>query len=153
MATSVPIAPIAIPMSAVARAGASLTPSPTIAVGCWARSRAMMADLSSGRRSACTWLDAGLAGERGGGALVVAGEHGDGVAVGVQPGHDLGGFGPELVADRDRADDLPVDLDQDRGGAGFLHPVDPGGQVAGREPAGTSESDGARRPCRRGRRR
>ena len=33
MATSLPIAPIAIPTSAVARAGASLTPSPTIAVG------------------------------------------------------------------------------------------------------------------------
>ena len=54
MATSLPMAPIAIPTSAVARAGASLTPSPTIAVGRSSRSRRMMADLSSGRSSACT---------------------------------------------------------------------------------------------------
>src|SRR5215470_9285785 len=38
MATSVP-APIAIPISACARAGASLTPSPTIAVTCPSRCR------------------------------------------------------------------------------------------------------------------
>jgi hypothetical protein len=54
MATSAPMAPRAMPTSAVARAGASLTPSPTIAVGRVARIRATMADLSSGRRSAWT---------------------------------------------------------------------------------------------------
>ncbi|MCY1249391.1 hypothetical protein D9M72_629200 [compost metagenome] len=54
IATSVPMVPMAMPVSAVARAGASLTPSPTMAVGCRVWSVRMIAALSSGRRSAWT---------------------------------------------------------------------------------------------------
>ena len=52
------------------------------------------------------------------------------------------GFGSQLVADRDGADDLSVVLDEDGGGAGVLHPLDLGGQRAGVDPAGTAETDG-----------
>ena len=56
-----------------------------------------------------------------GGALVVAGEHGDLVAVGTQAGDHLGGLGAQVVADGDGADHDPVVLDQHRGGTRFLH--------------------------------
>ncbi len=54
-AASLPAAPIAIPTSARASAGASLTPSPTIATGpCALRSSSIAATLSSGSSSART---------------------------------------------------------------------------------------------------
>ena len=77
-ATSVPRRPMAIPTSAVASAGASLTPSPTMATGPQralrlARSRST---LSSGRRSACAVRDAEARRQRARGARVVPGQHG-----------------------------------------------------------------------------
>ena len=52
-ATSVPAPPMAMPTVALASAGASFTPSPTIAVGPYLRSRRSTATtLSSGSRSA-----------------------------------------------------------------------------------------------------
>jgi hypothetical protein len=61
-------------------------------------------------------LDSGLPCQRGGGGRVVASEHGDGVAVAAQPGHDLGGLRAQLVAHGDGADDLSVVLDDHGGG-------------------------------------
>ena len=52
--------------------------------------------------------DPGMGGESGCGAFVVAGEHGDRVAAGAEPGDHLGGFGAQVVADADGADDRPV---------------------------------------------
>ena len=51
----------------------------------------------------------------------------------------MGGFGAEFVADRDRAGGLPVDLDEDGGGPGLLHPVDVAGEWACLDPAGTPQ--------------
>ena len=52
MATSVPAAPIAMPIVAVASAGASLTPSPTIATGPIVLNDLITLTLSSGSSSA-----------------------------------------------------------------------------------------------------
>jgi len=83
--------------------------------------------------------DSGLGAHGVGGRGVVAGEHGDCVALAVQLGDDCGCFGSQLVADRDRADDLPVVLDQDSGGTGFLHLLHVASQVPGGDPAGPSQ--------------
>ena len=75
IATSVP-APIAMPMSACASAGASLTPSPTIATSLpSACSCLTWPALSAGSTSAKTRVDPQLARDRLGGARVVAGDH------------------------------------------------------------------------------
>ena len=61
---------------AAARAGASLTPSPTMPVGPWrASSSAIAVTLSAGKSSARCFTDAQLAGHGGGRPRVVAGEH------------------------------------------------------------------------------
>jgi hypothetical protein len=84
-------------------------------------------------------VDAGLAGEGSGGAGVVAGEHGDVVAVAAQPGDDLDGLGAQLVAHRDRANEMAVTFDQYRGRSGVLHPFHLLCEVAGVEPAGAAQ--------------
>mmetsp|Transcript_8470 Transcript_8470/g.30572 ORF Transcript_8470/g.30572 Transcript_8470/m.30572 type:complete len:326 (-) Transcript_8470:1489-2466(-) len=56
MAAGDPAAPMATPTSAAARAGASFTPSPTIATAPWSRlSSATASTLSSGRMECLTW--------------------------------------------------------------------------------------------------
>ena len=78
-AASLPAAPIAIPMSADASAGASLMPSPTIATE--PNRRAQLGDavtLSSGISSARNFVDAEFARRsRGAVAVAVAGQHHD----------------------------------------------------------------------------
>src|SRR2546428_2295578 len=77
IATSVP-APIAIPTSAWANAGASLTPSPTIATFLPARcSSPILLDLSAGSTLGHDLLNAHVAGDPFGGGAVVAREHHD----------------------------------------------------------------------------
>ena len=84
-------------------------------------------------------IDPHLAGQGLGGRLVVAGEHGDLIAAAAQVFDDLGGFGPQFVAHRDRPNDLTVVFDQHGGGAGGLHGRDVFGQGSGVEPAGAPE--------------
>ncbi len=84
-------------------------------------------------------VDAGFGGQGGGGGVVVAGEHGDVVAAGVQPGDDLGGFGAQFVADGDRADHAAVVLNKHGGGPGLLHALHVGGQRPGFQPAGAAQ--------------
>ena len=75
-AASVPRAAIAIPTSALASAGASLTPSPTIATRPETRRRSRNAlDLVLGQEVGGPDRDPGLGGDHARGPLVVAGQH------------------------------------------------------------------------------
>ena len=75
MATSVP-APMAMPTSAWASAGASLTPSPTIATRRpWPLQLGDLGGLVAGQHLGDDLVDAELVGDPPGGGLVVAGEH------------------------------------------------------------------------------
>ena len=74
-ATSEPAAPIAIPTVALAIAGASLTPSPTIATGISARSFLIASTFCSGIRSPQASLSPDLGGDRFGDALMIARNH------------------------------------------------------------------------------
>ena len=77
MATSVPAAPMAMPTVAVASAGASFTPSPTMATGPMAFSSLITRTLSSGSRSAWNSSTPACFAMARGDAGVVAGEHDD----------------------------------------------------------------------------
>ena len=89
---------------AAARAGASLTPSPTMPVGPWRASSSAMAEtLSAGSRPGALLADAQLAGHRGGRPGVVAGEHDGLQAQLVQLGQHPGRLGPRPVGQPDPA--------------------------------------------------
>ena len=94
-AASLPIAPITMPTSAAASAGASLTPSPTIAMApCASRRFSIAATLSAG-----SWPDrtSSTPSSRSDGArrrLVIAGDHRDARhALRAQVGHHSAGIG------------------------------------------------------------
>ena len=77
-AVSLPAAPIAMPTSAAARAGASLTPSPTIATEPYADFNSRTAaTLSSGSSPARTSRDAQFRRDAFGGRGLIAGQHHD----------------------------------------------------------------------------
>ena len=84
IATSVPV-PMAMPTSAWASAGASLMPSPAIAT---IRALGLQAPdhlvLVLGQHLGVDLVDADLPGHRLGGGAVVAGQHDDAQALGVQ---------------------------------------------------------------------
>ena len=104
MATSVPV-PIAMPTSADASAGASLTPSPTIATACpraWRSATA--AALPSGRTSAMTRSMPAAPRDRLGGPSVVAGEHRDLETEPMELGDRLDRARLERVGDGDDGD-------------------------------------------------
>ena len=118
MATSVP-APIAMPTSARASAGASLTPSPTIATG--SPRRLQLGDLrgpcprAAPRRTprrcrarrptaSATW--------RASPVIITTSTPSR-----VQLGDGLAGLGPDLVLERERADDLVAADEVEHGGA------------------------------------
>ena len=112
-----PAAPIAIPRSAIASAGASLTPSPTMITG---RSAVVGADAADdlelvlGRLLGVDAVDAELATDALGDRAAVAGDHRDVPdALGPQPLDDPLGVGAELVGHHDHAGDVPVDRDDD----------------------------------------
>ena len=118
IATSVP-APIAMPRSAWASAGASLTPSPTIATRLPAAcSSATLAALSAGQHLGDDGVDAQLVGDPLGGGLVVPGEHDDLHPGLVQGGDGRGGGVPGGVGQGDHGDGAAVDGDQHRGPPG-----------------------------------
>ena len=119
MATSVPV-PMAMPRSAWARAGASLTPSPTMATRgrrCLQAS-ATSAALSPGRTSATTWSMPTSRAMRGGGAPVVAGDHDD---VDAERAECCDAWPSRLradgVGDGEHAGDRAVPADEDDGAA------------------------------------
>src|SRR5699024_1600679 len=123
IAASDPVAPIAIPMSEAASAGASLMPSPIIATEPFLVSSAIAAALSSGRSSARTssiparfaralavraCAGVGVVPSWPAGAGVVSGEHGHLEALGSEGAHDFGDLGAQLVTHADRGDRLPL---------------------------------------------
>ena len=114
MATSVPV-PMASPMSAAARAGASLIPSPAIpTVRPSACRRRISAALCSGSTSASTRLHPDLAGDRGGSAGVVTGQH-DHVDAQAAQRRDRGSrVVLDRVGDREHPGRLAVDGGQHR---------------------------------------
>lgn len=77
-------------------------------------------------------VDAGPGGQGAGGAFVVAGEHGDPDAGGMQILYGFGGFGSQFIADADDADHRAVEFDDGGGGTGFLEAGDVRGEAAGR---------------------
>ena len=108
MATSVP-APMAMPTSARASAGASLTPSPTIATlqPAAPAARRPCASLSSGSTSAKTSSMPSSAADRVGDLAGVAGDHHDARRRGAcSSSTACARLGPDLVLERERADDL-----------------------------------------------
>src|SRR4051794_4027161 len=91
MAACVPRAPMAMPTCTRASAGASLTPSPTMATECPACCKATMAFTLSTRLDL---IEAELRADAPGDPLVVAGEHDDLFHAGrFQAGHGLPGAG------------------------------------------------------------
>ena len=134
--TSVPVMPMATPMSAVFRAGASFTPSPVMATTLpFSLSSRTSRTLSSGATRATTpissssprellvahrgelgaghrpSLDAQLGGDRGGGRGVVAGDHPNPDAGVVALGDRGLGLGARRVDDADHREQREV-LDQ-----------------------------------------
>ncbi len=77
MATSVPAAPMATPMSDMARAGASFTPSPTIMTVPSVLQLADDLQFVLGQQLGMHFIDLRLAGDGVGDEAVVAGEHDD----------------------------------------------------------------------------
>ena len=147
MATSVPIAPMAMPTSAVASAGASLMPSPTMATTWpWRCRRATSVGLVVGQQLGVDVVDAGLRGERVRGALVVAGEHRRRAMPAACSAATVGGVGAQLVADRDGAERHTVALDEHDGGARR-----PGEPATRSRRAGRRRSNPACRAARRAR--
>ena len=98
---------MAMPTSARASAGASLTPSPTIAtVRPRPCSSATVRSLSSGSTSANTSSTPSCSPDGVGDGPGVAGDHDDVVdAEAVELGDGLGRLGPDLVLEGERADD------------------------------------------------
>ena len=86
-----------------------------------------------------TLIDARLGGQRGGGGVVVAGEHRDPVARFVQGRDDFRGFGAQFVADRDGADQDAIVFDQDGGGTRVLDALHVLGQGPGGDPARSAQ--------------
>ena len=117
IATSVP-PPIAMPTSAAASAGASLTPSPTMATRRPSpRSRCTTSLLRSGNTPASTSsMPSAFATAR---AVVdiVAGQHHDAQAVGAQRRKRRWRRRLDRIGNRDHAGGAAVDRDKDRGGA------------------------------------
>ena len=109
MATSVPV-PIAMPTAASASAGASLTPSPAIATtrpSCC--SRRTTSRFWSGRTPAMTSSMPSVAADRASGGLVVAGQHDDPQAVGVQQADRLRRRGLDRIGDGEKAREPSID--------------------------------------------
>ena len=107
MATSVPAAPMATPTSAVASAGASLTPSPTIAVRPASFSFVITADLVLGRgdRRGPSSTPQALADGRAATRRLSPVEHGDALDAEFAQFCDHGGrFGANFVGDGDETE-------------------------------------------------
>ena len=117
IATSVP-PPMAMPTSAAASAGASLTPSPTMATRRPSpRSRCTTSLLRSGSTPASISSMPSVLRHRARGGQIVAGQHHDAQAVAAQ--RRKRGLRRRLdrIGDRDDAGGAAVDRDIDRGGA------------------------------------
>jgi hypothetical protein len=84
--------------------------------------------------------DARLSGQHGGGARVVAGEHGDVDAELAHPADGFRSFRAQLVAHGDRAEQPGVPFDQHHGGTLVLEPFDDGGERARGDPAGLAQA-------------
>ena len=114
MATSVP-APIAIPISAAASAGASFTPSPAIATTSpCLRSRRRCVSLILRKDFRLDLADAELARDRFGRRAIVAGQHHDADARRLEGANRVGGRRLDRVGDRDDAAGLAVERGEDR---------------------------------------
>ena len=115
MATSVPV-PMLRPRSAWASAGASLTPSPTIATtrpsAC---RRRITSALPDGHDLGDDLVDADLGGDRAGGRLVVAGQQHRAQPERLQRGDGLGGAVLDGVGDDEDRGHLAVPAGGDRG--------------------------------------
>ena len=123
IATSAPV-PMAMPTSAAASAGASLTPSPAIATTRPSRrSFSITALLAVGQHLGLDLGDAELSRHRHRGGAVVAGQHDDGDAVGLQRCERLRGAFLHRIGDGDDARGLAVDGDEDRGRALAAEPL------------------------------
>jgi hypothetical protein len=83
-----------------------------------------------GQQAGAPVVDAGLGSDRPGDALVVAAEHGDPQAEGVQFGDRGGGLGAELVGDREQPEGLSVGGHDDGGLASRLQLGQPLGRLA-----------------------
>ena len=117
IATSVPV-PMAMPTSAAASAGASLTPSPAMATTRPSRRRrSTIAPLVLGQHLGLDLGDAELRGHGLGGGGVVAGQHDHADAGLLQAASAPGVVALIGIGDGDHAGGLPVDGDEDRGGA------------------------------------
>ena len=115
-ATSLPPAPMAIPTEAVVKAGASFTPSPTMATPpCLAINSRTAASFCSGNRPDRYVADPHLLGRGGRHVFVVAGEHDQGGDTeGPQGVERFGGGLAHPVGQAEHADDLIVPLHQHR---------------------------------------
>ncbi len=134
MATSVPV-PMAMPTSAVARAGASLTPSPAIATlrpSAW--SFVTAAAFWSGRTSATTSSMPSSRRHRLGGGAAVAGEHDQPQALGVERRDRRRGALLDRVGHPQQARQGAVDGDEDDRLPGGLERLGPPPQLPGLEP-------------------
>ena len=143
MATSVPV-PMAMPTSAWARAGASLMPSPTMATSfALVLEASHLGGLVLGQDLGQDPVDAHLAGDGLGGAAVVAGDHHDFQAQGVQRGDGLRRPSLTVSATATTPAGSAVDGDVDRGLAlGGQAPPPPG-------PRGPASTPSASRKLRR----
>ena len=105
-AASLPIAPITMPTSAAASAGASLTPSPTMAIGAVRVAEILDGGHLVGRQLTRTHvIDAELRAGRARGRVVIAGEHRDARdALRAQIGHHLRRACLRPIADAEHAD-------------------------------------------------
>src|SRR5690606_38577379 len=87
-------------------------------------------------------LNAGCPPDGGGGAVLVAGEHGDvQPMVSTEPSDDIGRLRPEFVTQGDRADRGAVVFDEHDGRAGGLESFDVRGEGRGLDVAGLSHTD------------
>ena len=127
-ARSDPARPIAMPVSAVARAGASLTPSPASSTRCPAVCRARTAlAFSWGRRPARTSLMPACPGETGSGTRVIAGgQDRYGPGQGGDGGDGGSGRGAKLVGDAQHASQDTVQEHHDGGLPGLFQAGDGG---------------------------
>ena len=154
IATSVPV-PIAMPTSAAASAGASLTPSPAIATTRPAlRSFSTTVGLAVRQHLGLDLGDAEPARDGLRGRAVVAGQHHDADAVCAQRLERVGRRRLDRVGDGDDARGLAVDRDEDRGGAVLPQPLGLGCRAqrcrcrARRGTRRCRSPRGGRRPCR-----
>ena len=120
-AASLPAAPMAMPTCAAARAGASLTPSPTIATGPLAAELFHGGELVLRQQTGAERVEPRVVRDRAGDGLGVAGEHHDLCDAGVvQPGGQGRRLGPELVGQPEEREHPVALAERDRGLAGSL---------------------------------